>query len=79
MARRRVRKQELCEGYGVSIRTLNRWMVLGMPYVRPSGGLLLFDPEAVDEWLASRAAGLAPVAVEGPKRGRPRKTGGATR
>ena len=51
---------------GLSTRTIHRRIVEdGYPYIR-SGGVLLFDPELSDEWLAQRvhrgrAAELAAV------------------
>ncbi len=67
-----LRIPEVCEAYGISRRTLIRWVELGAPCSKPSGGLLLFDPGALDAWLRTRAAGTA----DRRKRGRPRKTAG---
>jgi len=53
-------KQALAELWGVTTRTLERWVAQGCPCVREADGVLLFDEAQVRAW--TDAAG-----IEGPR------------
>ncbi len=50
----RVRIRDLEKQLNVSRATLNRWLRRGMPSQKV-GGVRLFDPKQVEEWIATRA------------------------
>lgn len=44
-------KAEVAEHFGVSVRTISRWMARGMPYSKPfEGGSVRFDLRDCREW-----------------------------
>lgn len=48
--------EEVAAHYRVSGRTIERWRKEGMPCTQPNGrkGRLLYDLEAVQQWVANR-------------------------
>lgn len=46
--------EEIAALFGVSTRTVQRWRDAGMPVLKPSPGVLRFDPQACLDWAASR-------------------------
>lgn len=51
-------KRELARRWGVSERSIERWMrERGLPYEKPfDGGMVRFVPSVVDEWFARASA-----------------------
>jgi excisionase family DNA binding protein len=49
-------KADVARRYGVSVRTVSRWMQRGCPYRKPyAGGSVRFRAAEVDAWLRRRA------------------------
>lgn len=45
-------KQEVAERYGVTVRTVSRWMTRGLPYLKPyEGGAVRFRPAEAEAWM----------------------------
>ena len=51
-----VRINKLCKHIDSSQRTVRNYMDLGLPYSRLPNGSLLFELEAIDEWLRDHSA-----------------------
>lgn len=54
LEKRYLRKKETCEYLGISNNTLDKWIELGFPIITINR-TLLFDKQAMNEWLAKQA------------------------
>lgn len=51
-------KREVAERYGVTVRTVSRWMARGLPYLKPyEGGAVRFRPVEVEAWMRRHGRG----------------------
>ena len=68
-----LRLADMAGRYGVSVRTIQRWVRWGCPFMRaPGGRAVMFDLARVEEWLSSGGArSTSPVIPEPRRRGRP--------
>ncbi len=57
LEKRFLRKKDACKYLGVSNNTLDKWIDRGFPRIAIDG-TLLFDKEAMNEWLVQRQDGF---------------------
>lgn len=51
LVKQQVTKQDIAKTFKVSKRTVNNWMIRGLPHFRENANLVRFDPEAVEQWV----------------------------
>jgi hypothetical protein len=56
-------KQTLAAHYGVSVRTVENWMALGMPFRNPTGRCVRFSLPEIEHWMAGRTKAIRQVRV----------------
>jgi hypothetical protein len=56
-------KQTFAAHYGVSVRTVENWMALGMPFRNPTGRCVRFNLPEIEHWMAAQTKAVRQVRV----------------
>ena len=50
-----LKKKEVAERFGISVSSVNNYIIQGMPYYKIGSKLVRFNPEDVEKWLKEKA------------------------
>jgi hypothetical protein len=61
-------KQGIAAHYSVSVRTIENWMALGMPFRNPTGRCVRFSLLEIEHWMAAQTKAVGQVKVRARQR-----------